>query len=349
VKDHRRAGLPSPYPAAIPRRILTITVVWTMAALGLALSPVLVLSAVAIDLATRRRGWPTVRLLGLFGAFLWIEVTSQFRVLWVWVSQPFARKSWTLRNHEGEHWWLGRLYRAGRRIIGLDLRVEGPDDVGPGPLLVFAQHVSIVDAVVPGIVLAVDRGRYVRYVLTRGLRFDPCMDIVGHRIPNHFVARGVSDNAEELATLRLLAAGMEQDEGAIIFPGGALHTVAQRERAVEKLTERGSPQAAAATTFRHVLPPRPGGVQAFFAGAPDAAVLVIGHVGFEPLASLKRLRGVLPLREPIELRIWRHERSEVPTDPEERLAWVYERWAVMDDWIEERMLARAGSATMAPA
>ena len=53
---------------------------------------------------------------------------------------------------------------------------------------------SIVDAIAPVYILGTTRGWYLRYTLTRGLRFDPCLDIVGHRIPNHFVARGAGDN-----------------------------------------------------------------------------------------------------------------------------------------------------------
>ncbi len=340
--------MPSAYPAALPRRVLTVTVVWLLALLALVLSPVLVLAAVVIDLATRRRGWPTLRLVAFIGAFLWIEVAAELIVLWSWLVHPFVKKTWTERNHQLMHWWGGLLYFAADRIVGLRIEVEGPDELGPGPLLVFSQHVSIVDAIAPVHVLGTRRGWYLRYVLTRGLRFVPSMDIVAHRIPNHFVARGASDNAEGLATMRVLVTDMEADECAVIFPGGALFTPAVLARAVEKLTEVESPQAAKAATYRHVLPPRPGGVQAFFDGAPDAAVLIVGHTGFEPVASLKKLWRVLPLREPVQLRMWRHDRSEVPDDPDARLAWVYDQWAVMDEWIDERRRERAG-APMAPA
>jgi hypothetical protein len=96
-----------------------------------------------------------------------------------------------------------------------------------------------------------------------------------------------------------------------------------------------------AATYRHVMPPRPGGVNAFFDGAPDANVIVVGHVGFEPLASIRKLWSVLPLTEPVEVKIWRYDRAEVPEDEEARMAWLYERWRLMDDWIDERLVARA--------
>ena len=104
-------------------------------------------------------------------------------------------------------------------------------------------------------------------------------------MPIHFVARGAGDNTPELAHLRTLVTDMDGDECAVIFPGGGLFTAAGLERAVEKLTERGSPQPDVATAYRHVLPPRPGGVAAFLDGRASANVVIVGHVGFEPLAS----------------------------------------------------------------
>ena len=341
MRDHRRGGMPSAYPAALPRRILTITIVWLLAVVGLVLSPLLFLVAAVVDLASRRPGWATVRMVAFFLAFLWIETTSEVRVLWSFVTTPLRRKTWTEEQHVLMHWWVGRLAHAAQRIVGLRLDVECPDDLRPGPLVVFGQHVSIVDAIVPAYELGTNRGWFVRYTLTRGLRFGPCMDIVGHRIPNHFVARGQSDNTSGLATLHTLVKDMEDDELAVIFPGGGLYTAAGLERAVGKLTERGSPQLPVAKGYRHVMPPRPGGVLAFLDGAPTADVLIVGHVGFEPVASIKRLWRVLPLRHPVEVKMWRHDRATVPEGDEARLDWIYDRWAEMDDWIDERKRARA--------
>ena len=332
--------MPSAYPAAIPRRILTIAAVWLAAVLALVLSPVLFPLAFVIDLVVRRPGWPTVRMVAFVYAVIWIESSSELILLASLVTHPFRRPTWTEENHRLMHWWVGRLYGAAEAVVGLRFEVDEPDDLGPGPLIVFGQHVSIVDAIAPAYLLGAERGWFFRYTLTRGLRFVPCMDIVAHRIPNHFVARGASDNTAGLATLRVLVRDMEDDECAVIFPGGGLFTAAGLERAVEKLDERSSPQVEMARTYRHVMPPRPGGVVAFFDGAPTANVVIIGHVGFEPVASLKRLWRVLPLRQPVEVKMWRHDRATVPEDEDGRLAWTYDRWAEMDDWIDERMRER---------
>ncbi len=337
--------MPSPYPAALPRRVITITVAWSLFLLALVLAPLFGPLAFGTDVVLRRRGRPTVRMVAFFVVALWIEVTGELRILWSWMSQPFARRTWTERNHELMQWWTGRLTRGAERVVGVRWEFDIPDPLGPGPLVAFAQHVSVVDAIAPVVVLGNHEGRYLRYTLARGLRFDPCLDIVGHRVANHFVERGGGDTPRELAHLRTLVTGMEGDECAAIFPGGRLFTPAGLNRAVEKLRERSSPQASTAATYRHVMPPRPGGVNAFFDGAPDADVLVIGHVGFEPLASIRRLWRVLPVTEPVEVKIWRYPRTDVPHDQEARMAWLYEKWRVMDDWIHERLEARASIGT----
>jgi 1-acyl-sn-glycerol-3-phosphate acyltransferase len=311
----------------VGRRLVTVPVSWLLALLAIVLTPLAVPLAALFDLVTRRRGWPTIRIVAVVVSFLVIEVTSQVAVLWVWVTQPLARRDFADRNHALMHWWVGRLVRAARRVCGLRFEVEGDDDLGPGPLIVLSQHVSLMDAIIPAHVLATRHGRYVRYAFTRGLRFDPCLDIVGHRLPNCFVARGAADNAAELAALRTLATGMEEHEAAVIFPGGGLFTPDLLARAQAKLAERCSPQAEAAARFRHVLPPRPGGVLAFLAGAPDAHILIVGHVGSEQ---------TIPFREPVRVKLWRYERGELPVGDEAKLTWVFERWRVMDDWIEEQ-------------
>jgi hypothetical protein len=347
VKDHRRAGMPSAYPAAIGRRLVTIPVSWLLFAVAIVLALPALLVAAATDLTLRRRGWPTVRMVAFVLAALWIETTGQVRILWSWVTQPFVRMSWTERNQQLMRWWAKRLIGAAERVVGVRWRFDVPDDLRPGALLAFAQHVSIVDAIAPVYILANREGWYLRYTMTRGLRFDPCLDIVGHRMAIHFVARGGGDNTQELAHLRTLVTDMEGDECAAIFPGGGLFTAAGLERAVEKLTERGSPQAGAAATYRHVLPPRPGGVTAFLDGAPHANVIVVGHVGFEPLASIRKLWSVLPLTEPVDVKVWRYDRTEVPVGEDERMAWLFAKWRIMDDWIDEQLRARSAEQAVA--
>jgi hypothetical protein len=323
----------SAYPAALWRRSLTVPVLYIAFVVVLALSPVLVLVAGTVDGVRAARGWPTIRLVGFLIAYLGYEVAGVSRAGWIWISQPLARTDWLERNHRLQIWWTRSLVRAAGPILGLRLEVEFVGPVRPGPLVAVARHVSIVDALLPAQVLGVGEDLRLRYVLTRGLRLDPCLDIAGHRLPNHFINRSGSDPAAEIADLERLGSGMGDDEVAVIFPEGGLFTPERRERALRHVEATDSARAPTARRLHHLLLPRPSGTLALLRAAPDADVLVIGHQGFEPLGSLKRLWRTLPLVEPVRLRVERHDRASVPLDDPGRVAWLDEQWLTMDRWL----------------
>jgi 1-acyl-sn-glycerol-3-phosphate acyltransferase len=309
----------------IGRRLVTIPLVLLLTAVAAFLAlPLLVLAGV-VDLVSRRRGWPTVRTVLFFVAFLLVETFSLLRLAWFWLSQPFSRRSLAERLHGHMHAGAGLLMVLAEAICNLRLETEAPDDLGPGPLIVLGQHVSTIDAVIPAFVLGTQRGWRVRFVLADELRFLPTLDIVGHRLPNAFVTRG-DDTAADLAAIRDLASGMPPTDLVAIAPGGGLFTPERLARAQARVE--------GADHFRHVLPPRPGGVLACLDAAPEAAVVVLGHRGFEPLGSVRRLHRVLPLTEPVRVKVWRHDPSEVPEGDGAKLAWVDERWTALDDWID---------------
>ena len=48
----------------------------------------------------------------------------------------------------------------------------------------------------------------------------------------------------------------------------------------------------------------------------------------------------------VRLKFWRFAAAEVPSDRDELIAWLYDRWQVLDDWIGEMRAgdeARAGA------
>ena len=44
------------------------------------------------------------------------------------------------------------------------------------------------------------------------------------------------------------------------------------------------------------------------------------------------------------MRFWRHEREELPTGRDELIAWLFERWQELDDWVEIQRTGRADAA-----
>ena len=101
--------MPAAYPAAIGRRLTTIPVSWLLFFVAVVLAPFALVLATACDVVLRRHGWPTVRMVAVVLAALWIETTGQVRILWSWVTQPFVRTNWTERNQQLMRWWAKRL------------------------------------------------------------------------------------------------------------------------------------------------------------------------------------------------------------------------------------------------
>jgi 1-acyl-sn-glycerol-3-phosphate acyltransferase len=255
---------------------------------------------------------------------------------WLLAGGPFGHG--TARAHRLDRalqrWWAGTLLHRGRSILGLGLHVAaGAALLEDGPILVVARHASLVDSLLPCVLL--DRFR-LRYVLKRELLWDPCLDLVGTRLPNAFVRRGLGDPAE-IARVARLARGLERDEGVVLFPEGTRFTPERRQHLIDRLDARGEmPRLREAGALRHVLPPRRGGVLALLDAAPTADVVVLAHTGLEGAARLGDLWHGSLIGRTIEVEMWRVPRAEIPIDAAGREAWLEACWRRVDEWIERR-------------
>jgi 1-acyl-sn-glycerol-3-phosphate acyltransferase len=194
-------------------------------------------------------------------------------------------------------------------------------------------------------VLIADRQRLrLRWVLKRELLVDPCLDVVGARLPNVFVDRSAAQSQREIAAVADLAAELGPGDGVLIYPEGARSTAAARERAFARLAAGESAERLERLRgLRHLLPPRAGGPLALLAAAPRADVLVLGHLGFEGLASVKDLVSGSPVGRIVKVRFWRHPAAAVPREREAALAWLDERWLELDRWLDAGLRAQGAS------
>lgn len=325
----------SAYPKALARRLVTIPGLFLALAATIVLSPLLVLVAGAFDMLRADRGWPSVRMVGFLLAYLGYETLGVLGAGWIWISQPLSRRNWAERNHRLQLWWVRSLVRAGGPILGLRLEVEIVGPLRPGPLIVAGRHVSIIDALLPAAVLGLDADLRLRYVLTRGLRLDPCLDIVGHRLPNHFIDRQGSNSATEVAALERLAGDLGEEDAVVIFPEGGLFTAGRRQRTLDHLDRTGSDRLETARGLRNLLLPRRAGISALMRASPSADLMVVGHLGFEPLGSVKALWRALPLTDPVRLRLERFDRGDLPLDERGWVRWLDVRWTAMDEWLTD--------------
>jgi 1-acyl-sn-glycerol-3-phosphate acyltransferase len=167
-------------------------------------------------------------------------------------------------------------------------------------------------------------------VLKRELLLDPCLDIVGHRLPNAFVRRdGVDGDVDAVVDL---TRDLGERDGVLNYPEGTRFSPEKQRRVVERLSEKGRIELALrAERMRHVLLPRPGGPLALLAAAPDADVVLCMHHGFEAAASAADLWSGRLIGRRIQVRCVRYPSDEFPSDPED---WLLDRWDEVDAYVE---------------
>lgn len=135
--------------------------------------------------------------------------------------------------------------------------------------------------------------------------------------------------------IRHLATGLDDDDVFVIFPEGGNFTPRRRLRAIERLRSRGLEQMAVrAEAMRHVLAPQPGGLLAALEAAPEAGIIFVAHTGLDRMLTVTDVWRELPMDKRIVMRFWSVPAEEVPTERQERIDWLYDWWARIDEWIE---------------
>ena len=275
----------SPRGSRVWRRVRGITVEVIAFVLVTLLSPVLLIGAVALDVALwlrRRKPWMAVRLLAMVWWFLVGELYGLLGLLWIWALSggrdgPRRRD----RVYRLKRSWLGSHLAGIRALFSLRFEVEGLELAGPGPVLVLIRHASIIDNALPDVILGRAHGLGFRFVIKRELQMLPTIDIGGRWVPTLFVRRASGDTAAELERMLTLTVNMSSHDGLLIYPEGTRWTPDKLARAKEIIAERHPEVAPLAARLRYVLPPRLGGTIALLESARDADVVIFGHVGLD--------------------------------------------------------------------
>ena len=205
------------------RRLVTIPGM-LLTAIALAITaPILVPVLAVADLMTGWRRRRLLRLWAMASSYVWFELVgiTVSGVLWTLSGFGLLMHVRAIRraHHRLHWWWTGSLVRAMQRFLALELEIDG--DLPHGrPLVVISRHCSFGDALLPSALLGEHHRYELRHVLKRELVWDPCLDLVGNRLENHFVDRAPDDNSSELEAIRSLAIGIRGAQAAVIFPEG---------------------------------------------------------------------------------------------------------------------------------
>jgi 1-acyl-sn-glycerol-3-phosphate acyltransferase len=278
-----------------------------------------------VDLVTDRQRMPRLRLLSFALAWSALEAAGMAASTALWAT---GQGNDVDAHYALQRWWATQLIEALRHSAGLRFEVHGLEDLTPGPTILCARHASIVDALLPAWLLG-RVGMRPRYVLKDDLQLDPCLDIVGHRLPNHFLDRDPQDSRHELEELERLAGGMTSRDAVVIFPEGTVVTDSRRARAIARVAANDPDRAARVRGLRTLGPVRPAGTQALLRGAPDADLVLVVHAGLEPLQRLADAPARVPLDRPVRIDITRIPRAAIP-EGEAFTAWFDTQWRERD-------------------
>jgi 1-acyl-sn-glycerol-3-phosphate acyltransferase len=321
----------------LQRRIVTVPMLFVAAMMLTVLIPVWVPLTVIADVARLRWRLPLLRLLGFGLCWAWLETMGVLAAFGLWVT---GQRHNLAAHYRLQAWWASKLLASLGATCGIRIETTDGDVFTPGPTVLFVRHASLADSLVSAYVITELAHLRPHYVLKRELLADPCLDVVGHRIPNYFLDRGAADSAPELAAIETLARGLGNADVGVIFPEGTRANTSKRIRALAKIAERDPDRASSLAALQHLLPPRPSGALAMIRGAVTADVVLAWHVGFEGLDSFGGIvRALARPFQPIRFVARRVPRAEVPA--EELFApWLDEQWLLMDADVGAELAAR---------
>lgn len=325
------------------RRLLTVPLVFAVTILFVAALPLLLLVAALIDLLRGPLRGRLVLCRGLlfFATFLLLESAAIAGVTLLWFVHLILRDEafFVRANRAAQTWWSTTLYRSGEYFFSLRTHIEGslpppdPEALKVPPLLVFVRHASTADTVLPVVLLAT-RGYRLRYVLKRELLLDPCLDIVGQRLRNYFVARGGKETEQDLLGVDALAADLGSGDALVIYPEGTRFTAAKRARILTRLREQGPADTLAlADSLTQTLPPLQRGPLRLLERNRTADLLLIGHVGLDAAGSLGELLQGELVNQDVRIHIERIPFAELPQDPLAQRQLLADKWRQIDAFI----------------
>jgi 1-acyl-sn-glycerol-3-phosphate acyltransferase len=252
-------------------------------------------------------------------------------VLWALEVGHFNGKRFIRRNFALQHWWSTTLSRSAIWLFQLDMDVEKPFIPTEKPILLFIRHASVFDTFVPGLFIASQHNMRLRYVLKKELLWDPCLDVVGHRIPNVFIDRQALGGATQSKAIARLASDLGSGEGVVIYPEGTRYTPEKQRRMLDRARKAGPAKREQAERFQSVLPPRLGGPRALLEKVPEADAVFCAHSGLESAVTLGHLLSGKLVGARIRLRFWTVPATSRPTDPSALTEWFRDEWKRVDE------------------
>lgn len=304
------------------RRLITIPLFIGSTVLLTCLLPLLIVIAGLLTVSPSTRGaLPT---LGFVLGYLWCETLGILSALYIWLRYR-EHEAFLNANFKLQCWWANALKVIGQRLFRLSFRISGESALNGPPAILLPRHTSIADTILPMVFYAIPHGIRLRYVLKKELLIDPCLDIVGHRLPNCFVDRRAHDSAGERNAVARLMVDLQPNEGALIYPEGTRYSQA-KHAALRQRYQASAEMLTQLERWTDLLPPRLGGTMAMLGANPGLDVIFLAHTGFEGSSHFRNLINGSWLGANINLIFWRVRFEDIPTAKDELREFLFTQW-----------------------
>jgi 1-acyl-sn-glycerol-3-phosphate acyltransferase len=312
-----------------------------LTALLTALAPLLAPLCWLVSFRRGSRG--ALRSFAFVVVYLWCESIGILVSFWLWLRHALPTRNSGERwrrfldgNFALQCWWANALKMGAQRLFSLRFVIEGAHVLGGSPVIMLPRHVSIADTIIPMVFYAIPQQVRLRYVLKRELLFDPCLDIVGNRLPNCFVARSGADAQADLDRVAALAGDLGANDGFLIYPEGTRFSAERRRRVLEGLASRvGAADLERMRAWSQLLPPRPGGAMTLIRAAPNRDLVFCAHTGFEGASHVRHLINGSWIGADIRIRFWRIDHRDIPGDEAAQRAFLFTQWDRMQETVVE--------------
>ncbi|MEZ4384302.1 MAG: 1-acyl-sn-glycerol-3-phosphate acyltransferase [Nannocystaceae bacterium] len=312
------------------RRAITLPLTFVVAALVVCLAPLLGVVALVDAIRGSRLAW--TRALACIAWLVLCEAVGLAAAGALGLVRPLLGEArFVAANYALQRGWGAALMAGIVRIFAMRLVVDGDEAARAGPFLLLVRHVSTGDAILPLVCVAWRHGLRPRYVLKAELRWDPCLDVVGARVPNAYLRRG--RGRSEIERSAALAQGLGPRDFVVLYPEGTRFSPRRRERRLADLEARGDPLLARAQSMTHTIPPRTGAALGVLGRAEALDVVFLAHVGLERVRTLADLFSGAAIGRTLAVQLRRVDAASIPSEDGARRAWLFDQWAEVDAWV----------------
>lgn len=319
------------------RRFISISILIASAIFYFTFLPLLIVFSVLYDIYR----WSQDLSSAAFRSLLFLGLVIFFEILgigWafvIWIPSLFFPSSAISWNYSLQHFWNAGILYGFTKLFRLQYTVEAAEALQKGGYLLLCRHGSGFDYTLPMVLAGVRHKRKIRYVLQESMRWDPCIDIVGTRLPTAFVKPGSGERERQDLEVAKLGVNLGHDDAIVIYPEGSRFSSKRRETTLHRLKANGNIiELDWALRLQKTLIPRMGAITALLKTAPPLDVVFMAHHGLEQSSRMSDIIHGSLLGTEVKVRLWRIPAAEVPTH--EISPWMYSQWLTMDHWLREQ-------------